>query len=156
MDSQAAIDYAAEHFPNQPIHDFGRLIRFRYHNNPSVWRWVIIEEVYADYVDGYCLLRHAEYNNQAQARRKFWFDHIVSDIGLIDGQDLTCRQYYESFVKKYYPERHFGYQMIDGLRINEGKPQVYFTGFPAAEKKALESIANDNGFWFFGTGQWLS
>lgn len=144
MNLQIAVEYAAEHFPNQPIHEFGRLIQFRYYNNPNLERVAIVEDVYADHVQTICLIRHQEKPDDCS--RSFYFSRIIDNIQT-DSQSLDCRSYYEQFVKTHYPNRHFGYQMIDGRRVNEDKPQIYFTGFPAAEKKQLEAIAAEKGFW---------
>ncbi|WP_373747204.1 BRCT domain-containing protein [Neisseria dentiae] len=142
MNFHRACEYIKSYFPDLEIDGFGRLISFRYYNNPNLSRFAIVEKIYSDHIKAICLLRHSESPEDAQ--RSFYFSRFLgAEVGLPDGTIIGCREYYERFINTHHPGRRLNSEISHNL----GKPQIYFTGFAADEKKELDDIASQKGFW---------
>ncbi|MFV2028876.1 BRCT domain-containing protein [Neisseria sp. S1] len=131
---------AIELFKDVDFSQFGKLITFEYN---GFIRPVVLNGLNKKYLWGYCLKRWVIDNDKCE--RLFNFE-VIGNSGitdLSDGQHYTSRAFYEKYLPLYYPDRKFGYSFKDLY----GKPQIYFTGFPAATKKEMESKALAAGMW---------
>ena len=142
MAPDKAKQHAAALFPNIDFTEFGRLVLFEYN---GFTRPVVVHSLNKHHLRGHCLKRWI-YDNDTD-ERAFNFDIITqfsrTITDLADGHIYPARGFYEQYLCTYYPERKFGHTFSD-LR---GKSQVYFTGFAAAERKALQAKATAANMW---------
>lgn len=132
---------AAALFPDRDFSQFGQLVAFEYN---GFTRPVVVCGVNKHHLSGFCLKRWQENNDQDERLFNFERIHLWGGItDFSDGLHYSTREFYEKYVPIYYPDRKFGHSYLEMF----GKPQIYFTGFPAAERKAMEAKAQAADMW---------